>query len=316
MPDRTDNTTSPEIAPVSSTARLEALDLVFGRLAFAERERRVAEALARLPAQRERVQPAFLLGAWRSGRLVGALFGEVQPGRTALLQMARVVPEEPSRSAALLLQEACTRLDRAGVCLVQVLLEKEDAERDGPVLQQSGFSRLAELFYLVCLPADFPQEFPAAPLSFESYSPPKHARFSQIVATTYQHTLDCPALNGVRRIDDVLAGYRATGRFDQGNWMIARHGQEDVGCLILADHPDHGNMELVYMGLAPTARGHAWGKHLVRHAQWLTARAGRSRLVLAVDANNAPAMRIYTAAGFQTWDRRTVFVRVLHAAGP
>ncbi len=118
----------------------------------------------------------------------------------------------------------------------------------------------------------------------------------------------------MREIDDVLAGYRATGRFDPDHWLIARHGEQDVGCLILADHPDHGNMELVYMGLVPAARGRAWGAELVRHAQWLTSRAGRSRLVLAVDANNVPAIRIYTQSGFEAWQRRIVYARRLQGA--
>ena len=39
--------------------------------------------------------------------------------------------------------------------------------------------------------------------------------------------------------------------------------------------------------------------------------AERKRLVLAVDAANEPALRMYAAAGFQAWDRRSVFVRVL-----
>ncbi len=288
--------------------------MVFGRLEAAPRAERVAEALARLPAQREGVQPALLLGAWRSQRLVGAVLGEVQPGRTAVLQMARLAPGEPSRTAAMLLQDVCARLDRAGCQLAQVLLEKGDAAGDEGLVEQAGFRRLAELFYLVCLKADFPREQPAGPISFESYSPSKHTRFSQAVEATYRQTMDCPALDGVREIDDVLAGYRATGRFDPAHWLIARHDEEDVGCLILADHPDHGNVELVYMGLVPAARGRAWGAHLVRHAQWLASQAGRSRLVLAVDTNNAPAIRIYTEAGFEAWQRRAVYVRVLRGA--
>ena len=37
----------------------------------------------------------------------------------------------------------------------------------------------------------------------------------------------------------------------------------------------------------------------------------RQRLVLAVDAANEPALRTYAAAGFQAWDRRSVFIRVM-----
>ena len=63
------------------------------------------------------------------------------------------------------------------------------------------------------------------------------------------------------------------------------------------------------MGLIPEARGQEHGIDIVRYAQWLAAEAGAERLVLAVDAANAPAIRVYSAAGFQTWDRRSVFLR-------
>lgn len=288
--------------------------MVFGQLERGPRAERVAAALARLRAKPEDVERPLLLGAWRGERLAGAMLVEPQAGRTAVLQMPRLARGEPNQTAALLVQEACARLAGQGLCLVQALLGKDGLAEDEWVLKQAGFARLAELFYLVCLKADFPREPPAGPISWESYSPSQHVRFSQLVEATYQHTLDCPALNGVREIDDVLAGYRATGRFDPAHWLIARHGAEDVGCLILADHPDHGNMELVYMGLVPSARGRALGRHLVRHAQWLAHRAGRGRLVLAVDANNVPAVRIYAQSGFEAWERRIVYVRLLQAA--
>ena len=90
--------------------------------------------------------------------------------------------------------------------------------------------------------------------------------------------------------------------------------QRDVGCLLLADHPRHNSMELLYLGLIPAARGRGWGKHLVRRAQGLTRLAGRSRLVLAVDAANAPAVQTYTATGFQAWQRRRLYVEVSSVA--
>ena len=70
-------------------------------------------------------------------------------------------------------------------------------------------------------------------------------------------------------------------------------------------------MELVYMGLVPEVRGHGWGLELVRRAQGIAGRCGRERLVLAVDAQNAPAVALYEAAGFVRWDERRAFMRQL-----
>jgi ribosomal protein S18 acetylase RimI-like enzyme len=64
------------------------------------------------------------------------------------------------------------------------------------------------------------------------------------------------------------------------------------------------------MGIVPTSRGAGWGVEIARQAEWLAGVASRGRVVLAVDAENSPAVRMYAAAGFQAWDRRHVFVRV------
>ena len=117
-------------------------------------------------------------------------------------------------------------------------------------------------------------------------------------------------------------------RIEVWELLIRRSGflscidQRDIGCLIMADHLLERNCELVYMGIVPEARGLARGVEIVRFAQW---HAGQSkiaegnaeqnvklaadRLVLAVDVANSPAIRMYAAAGFQTWDRRSVFLR-------
>jgi ribosomal protein S18 acetylase RimI-like enzyme len=47
----------------------------------------------------------------------------------------------------------------------------------------------------------------------------------------------------------------------------------------------------------------------VRRAQEHVRAAGRERLVLAVDERNWPAIRMYSAAGFEAWNRRAVFLR-------
>jgi RimJ/RimL family protein N-acetyltransferase len=108
----------------------------------------------------------------------------------------------------------------------------------------------------------------------------------------------------------VLTGYQATGRFDPGHWRIVRSDGRDVGCLLLADHPAADQWELVYMGLVPAARGHGLGAEMIRFSQYLTGQAGRGRLVLAVDADNAPALALYASAGFLRWDRRSAFLRI------
>ena len=185
--------------------------------------------------------------------------------------------------------------------------------RKKPCCARGDYNRLSELLYLVSPNSEFPTSPPATSLEFESYSPANHQRLARIVEATYQQTLDCPQLDGIRDVEDVLAGYRASGVFDASRWLIVRHDGADVGCLLLGDFPENDNWELVYMGVTPSARGHGWGIELVRYAQWRAGQAGRARLVLAVDAANGPAIRLYAAAGFQAWERRTVFVKIFPA---
>ena len=108
----------------------------------------------------------------------------------------------------------------------------------------------------------------------------------------------------------MVEGYRAVGRYRPEHWFIARLDNEDVGCALLADHSPEPAWELMYMGVSPDVRGRGLGYEITRHAQWLASRENVERLLLAVDALNHPALSMYAQAGFEIWDRRSVFARV------
>ena len=160
--------------------------------------------------------------------------------------------------------------------MVQALVPA-NAGADAELLVAAGFQHVSDLLYLVCLADDFPTNPPCPELQFEPYSPALHARFAQLVDATYEDTLDFPAVNGVRNVDDVLQGYRATGHFNPKRWFIVRHQGEEIGCLILTDYPEQATWELIYMGILPAARGRGWGVEIVRHALWLAGQASRNR---------------------------------------
>jgi ribosomal protein S18 acetylase RimI-like enzyme len=206
--------------------------------------------------------------------------------------------------------------------LVQTLLPA-DCDAIAYRLREARFQHSAELYFLVSPPAAFPTEMPATELEFEAVGEEGRGargegreasenwrRLAAMVERTYVETLDCPQLNGVRPVAEILEGYRAVGQFDPRRWLIVRHAGGDVGCLLLAEHPGR-IWELVYMGLAPEARGKRWGLEITRHAQWLAGQGGAEHLVLAVDAENAPAIRAYTAAGLIAWERRSAWLKIL-----
>ncbi len=260
------------------------------------------------------LSPEGIVVARRGDRLAGVIVWQFQAGRTAVVWPPRVVAGEPSEAAQELLNHAERACAARGVALAYAMLATDDSD-DEQMLRSAGFAPLADLIYLASLADDFPTAEPRDGLAFEPCRPENHERLKRLVEATYEGTLDCPGLNGVRDIDDVLAGYRATGRFAAERWLLATSGGDDVGCLLLAEHADQDSFELVYMGIVPAARGKGWGGLLTRQAQWLTGQAGRSRLVLAVDAANSPALNVYAALGFRILDRRRVLLKKLGGGG-
>jgi mycothiol synthase len=294
------------IGPVAAAERNHALQLVFRRLPEVECHRQV-EMLLRGAASQDQLLEG-LVGAYRGKSLAAVMLSQIQPGKTAAVYPPQMTAEESPATAHQLLAWTLQWLARREVRIAQSLLET-DAQPEADLLREGGFQYLTDLLYLVCADGEFPTAPPQVPLVFEPYGTSNHARLARIVGETYEQTRDCPQLNGIRDVEDVLAGYRATGVFAPGRWLIVRHEDADVGCLVLTEHVEHGAWELVYMGIVPGARGHGWGTAIARHAQWLTRQGGGDRLVLAVDASNGPALRMYAAAGFQAWDRRAVFLK-------
>src|SRR5436853_266936 len=82
--------------------------------------------------------------------------------------------------------------------------------------QVAGFSHVADLVYLQGKPrarvAVPPPGF--AWLQFTDNDPGSYRLFADAILGSYERSLDCPALNGKRSIDDIMTGHRATGQFD------------------------------------------------------------------------------------------------------
>ena len=251
-----------------------------------------------------------LLAARRGERLVGAVLSQRLPGRCAVVWPPQVVTDEPPATAVGLLDELHSRLVAGDIHLVQALLESPTVEAAQP-LGQAGYFHAGDLLYMVAEAARFPAEISPLPMTLEPWSPENDARLARVIEATYRGSLDCPLVDGLRSVEDVLAGYRAVGQFRPELWLLVREGEADAGCLLLADHHAQHQWEIVYLGLIPEVRGRGWGLALTKHAQALARQAGRDQLVLAVDAANQPAVSAYSAAGFAGWDRRSVFVRRL-----
>ncbi len=286
---------------------------------------RAAEALALTlreltPSQRREMAGIFLQNsslppyvALSGERLLNTAWGQPQPGNTALFWPPQMAPQEEDAETAHRLTEAVmASIDAAGIEMTQVLLHARDTP-EVELLEKAQFWYLADLLYLVweVPPSPAPRLSPLLScLQCEAYRESQNSRLMELIEQTYEGTQDCPALNNVRQMQDVLQGYQETGHFNPLMWYFVREGNQDVGVLLLAEHPESLHWELVYMGLVPRARGKQWGKQITQHAQWLAQQAKAQRMVLAVDAANGPALGMYRALGFTPWDRRIAFVRL------
>lgn len=244
---------------------------------------------------------------WRVGpadRPIAAAVALLLPGRTALLLSAgpdasaadRPTIEPGAQAEAL--AEALRGLADANLHYVSALIDPSATATRG-LIEAVGFTRLTRLEYLergTTYPWVDPP--PEDLVNWIAYHPDTRNRFEEVLAKTYQGSLDCPELAALRPIDDVLAAHQATGRFDPTLWELATTPEGDAGCLLLANIGRGRMLEVAYMGVAQAFRGRGLAKILLRRAL-AQARSRRiARLTLAVDARNTPAAQLYRSFGF------------------
>ena len=91
--------------------------------------------------------------------LVGAIFAQLQPGKTAQVWLPRLVPGEPPETAVQLMQEMNSWLQEQHVEMAQMLFE-QISEAEECLLAKGGYDYLTDLLYLACLPEEFPDVLP------------------------------------------------------------------------------------------------------------------------------------------------------------
>jgi ribosomal protein S18 acetylase RimI-like enzyme len=248
-------------------------------------------------------------------RIVWALLPITSPGRTMLLFTPNRVPAATPIDAARALARALCAHWQPQMHLAQLLLDPTDQTvRD--LYVGCGFEVLAELIYLQkavqeSTPVSLPEGFDL--LTYESAN---HALFAQAILQSYEQSLDCPRLNGRRDIEDVITGHKATGTFDPTLWHLLRERGEPRGVLILSPAPHNDSVELVYLGLAPPARGRGLASRLMQMALNAVHARQRQELTLAVDSRNTPALSLYFRHGMRRIGSRMALIKELQPAQP
>jgi len=251
-------------------------------------------------------------------------------GRTAMMFLSEPPREgEPDGATAARIERtacisaACGFLSEKrprNVCIAQALPDPSD----GWALEAyaaSGFLKVGELSYLrrptaglsaarglVELPVG--DELIAFDALIEKVGKAKADEMMvEALDRSYEQTLDCPELCGLRATSDVLESHRATGQFDPRLWWLLLSAGEISGCLLLNPCPEQSTVELVYVGLARAVRGRQLGRRVLEYG---LARACANRahweVACAVDDRNTGAKKLYDSLGFKPAARRVALV--------
>ena len=313
---------SPPIFACPADLRPETLEVLYRRVPAEFRAAMVAEALAEAGAGR--LDLSGLWAARRRGRVIGALLTHPLAGRAAAIWPPEVEPVWGRGAvAAGMLRAALADLRARGFRVAQALADPAGPATTAGDLERGGLPRVTTLTFLerpagLPIPGD-PSGRPDPPaLRWRRLGPDTADDFRRALDATYDGSLDMPELDGVRSLDDVLAGHRAAGRFDPARWSVGHLDGEPgaAAVLLLSEVVDRPVWEITYLGLSPAARGRGLGRAALRFADEQARAAGVDRIELAVDARNAPARRLYEAAGFLPFDRRAVHLAILNPAGP
>ena len=311
-------------------ARGEALELLYRRVPAALRDRLILQVL-----NEDRQGEIDLSGLWiaqkRRGRIVGAMLTQPLAGKVAAVWAPEVRTMWCRRDlATALVREALADFEARGFRLAQAVLDDSTGPRAGRDLERGGMPRVTELLYLERDTATSSEPARAAPsvqvhmandgVALERYVPRPsggfewrpfekalEAEFRSVLQATYAGTLDMPELEGARSLDDVLESHRAAGRFVAERWRLGRlpGDAQASAILLLAEVPGRNVWEVIYLGLTQPVRGRGLGRAVLEHAIEL-AGCEVSRLEIAVDLRNTPALRLYDSAGFVARERRAV----------
>lgn len=283
--------------------RLEAVGLLLPRHATQAARARLEKLL-----ESGRLDPTDLIvAASDTGDLVASAMAVTAPGRSATVYATPPHDKPTAATTTALLACVIETLKTAPIDLAQALLDTQDTWSHRAHLD-AGFIDLAELHTMELTIGRRLTE-PTWP-SRASIEPAIDRDLLAVLADTYQDTMDCPLLRGRRRIEDILEGHRASGTIDPSTWLMLRLDDVPAGC-ILVTGAGTTTADLAYVGLIPSARGAGHGIALIRTVLVRLRALGTSRIRLAVDGANEPALRVYRHLGFRNHSARRAVIRSL-----
>ena len=234
------------------------------------------------------------------------------PGKTAMLFLSPIVDHPRVGLGIRLAQKACASQNPQQLQLIQSLLDPSQVyERQA--LEAAGFRRLSDLIYMERCSNHSPplSGFSTDGTKVLRWSESNRRAFEEALLASYENTLDCPGLVGLRSIDDVIAGHMATGQYNPQLWFTLWNNNQPIGVMLLNQVTRRPSFELIYLGVSQPFRQKGWGRQLLTYAVTIASERGGSSIVLAVDQHNRPALRLYRSLEFNATAHKTAMILTL-----
>ncbi len=230
-------------------------------------------------------------------------------GATATLLAKPPKNEDEIEPIGRLIREGLGELPQSNATLAQTVMGLRE-----PLLKQAflnaGFSKLATLTFMEQTRP--PKKISTQhAISYKKLSSNQDQLLGYLLEETYIDSLDCPKIHGVRKTQDIIDGHRGYDSKCTQVWFIAELESKPAGVILLNAIPKTSSMELAYIGISPWARGRGLGHTLMQHITEQAISQDFSRITLAVDAANIPALGLYKKWNFIEKNKRDTFIHKL-----
>ncbi|MFN8855445.1 MAG: GNAT family N-acetyltransferase [Planctomycetaceae bacterium] len=310
-----------QVLPADPRTITPALSLLYGRWPDLERNLRVQEALQSVASQKLDLEHLVVACRQGSSAVLGAALAVVRPGREAIVWLPGVAAGESTDGVAgLLLTVLARRLDRAGVVCSVAFVDPHQAE-DRKRLAFAGYPGIADLCLMqteVSSTTAAPSAFTRIPMEIIPWSEQRAGEFARVIEQTQKEGSDCPEVGAFRTGDDVIASHASGAPPEPGLWQVyCRPGETQPSAILLLGATGRSDeFEIQYLGVVPEARRRGFARQLLIHARMVSLARGKTRLNVAVESRNLPALSLYTADGFHETRRYAIHLRLHPDAVP
>ena len=249
--------------------------------------------------------------AYDGDRAVTATLIVPGAGHTAMIFVSPILDSSTVPVAGQLIRKASLDQGARQVRLVQSLLDPSQVQ-EAKSLKAGGFTEMATLVYLQQELHGSTQEAVLDPsIELVTWSPEQRPLFAQAILESYEETLDCPGMLGLRHIDDIIASHMASGCFMPELWFVAKIDGQPAAVMLLNLVPQRQALELVYLGVDLSWRRQGIAKKLLSYGIGKCRRYDVSNMILAVDDSNTPAKHLYQEMGFVSHGRKLAMIFAL-----